>query len=68
MYRLSEMSNLWVAHNAKADITILICSDSQDRAQQMADVYREDLVLPGEFEVSPLTDATQCFDCNYVLA
>ena len=65
--KVTALNNLWVGYNEKENFRILICADDIHEANDIANSYRLDSHMDGEFEISEFTDINTQFDCNYVL-
>ena len=66
--KANEMTNLWVGYNETEDFRILICASDEVEAQEVANSYKEDTNMNGEFLISEFTDVNQKFDCDYVVS
>lgn len=65
--KVNEMTNLWVGYNRTENFKVLIVALDEQEAQEIADGYRLDAHLDGEFEIYEFTDVNEHFDCDYVL-
>lgn len=65
-----RFTNLFVGYNAKEDFRILICAFDKLEAAELADEYRCDAGLEGNFEIfEPEKGINDIhFDCDYVIA
>lgn len=65
--KVNEMTNLWVGYNKTENFKVLIVALDKQEAQEIANGYRLDTYLDGEFEIYEFTDVNEHFDCDYVL-
>ena len=65
--KINEMTNLYVGYNESEDFSILICAFDKEEAHEIANVYRVESHMRGEFEITKFKDITTHFDCDYVL-
>ena len=70
--KINDMTNLYVGYNEKEDFRILICSfDGKKGAEEIAEEYRIDSDMEGEFEILEFADSNVhfnvSFDCDYAL-
>lgn len=63
-------TNLFIGYNREEDFRILICTDDEFIAREMAEIYRVEAGLEGKFEIEELKDEVIAmrFDCDYVIA
>lgn len=66
--KVTDMTNLWVGYNETEDFRILICALDIQEAHEIANNYRLDSHLDGDFEISEFNDINTHFDCDYVLS
>lgn len=65
-----RFTNLFIGYNKEEDFRILICAFDKVEAKALAEGYRLDSKLDGEFEINEIDggiDNVQ-FDCDYVIA
>ena len=65
--KINELTNLWVGYNKKEDFRILICACDEIEAKEIADEYRDDSNMEGDFEIKEFNDINTHFDCDYVV-
>ena len=65
--KVSELNNLWVGHNVKKNFTVLICALDEKEAYRIANDYRLDSKMEGEFDISKFDNMHIDIDCDYVL-
>ena len=65
---ICDMENLFVGSNENAHFNVLICAADTRTAEEIAEEYRTDMNLEGEFQVKEFTNATMKIDCNYILS
>ena len=65
-----RFTNLFIGYNAKEDFRILICAFDEIDAQELANEYRFDSNLDGNFEIQEIENGIDDihFDCDYVIA
>lgn len=66
--KVTDMTNLWVGYNETEDFRVLICALDIQEAHEIANSYRLDSHLDGDFEISEFNDINTHFDCDYVLS
>ncbi len=64
---ITDMTNLFVGYNETEDFRILICALDAQEAYEIANEYRFDTNMNGQFEITELTDINTKFDCDYVV-
>ena len=64
-----NFTNLFIGYNSQEKYRILICADNEDDAKELAEEYRKDASLDGNFEISEICNNidTIHFDCDYVI-
>lgn len=65
--KINELYGLWVGYNEEEKFTILICAQDTKEAQEIANNYRLDSHMKGDFEITEFNDVNTQFDCDYVL-
>lgn len=64
-----SFTNLWIGYNQKEDFRILICALDKIEAQELANGYRLNSNMKGEFEISFAENIENLhFDCDYVIS
>ena len=66
--KVTDLTNLWVGYNETEDFRILILAWDEDEALEVAENYRTDSNMEGNFVVSEFTDVNQKFDCDYAIS
>lgn len=64
---VTDMTNLFVGHNEKENFTVLICASDETEAASIAEKYRTDLEMDGEFDITEFYQTCTTFDCDYIL-
>ena len=62
-----NMQNLFIGHNNTEHFKILICASDQKEANEIAETYKIDSNMNGNFKISKFNNANTKFDCDYVL-
>ena len=65
--KANEMQNLWVGCNRTEDFKVLICAFDEIEAHEVAESYRIDTHMEGNFEITEFTNMEEKFDCDYVI-
>lgn len=65
--KVTDLENLWVARNAEANFTMLICALDEQEAIEAAEQYRCDTNMSGNFQAEEFKDEATRFDCDYVV-
>ncbi len=65
-----KFTNLFIGYNEEEDFRILICAFDKEEAYELANEYRFDSKLDGEFEIKEIEGGIDNihFDCDYVIA
>ena len=62
------VQNLWIGYNRTENFRILICADDENEAYEVAEGYRLDAKLEGEFKIfEPDAIDNVYFDCDHVI-
>ena len=64
--KITDIKGLFVGYNETEDFRVLICAEDESEAQEIANQYRCDSKLEGEFKIGEL-EGNERFDCDYVL-
>ena len=65
--KVNELTNLWVGYNKVENFRVLICALDIYEASEIADNYRIDSCMRGNFEIRVFVDVDTEFDCDYIL-
>ena len=65
--KITDIRNLYVGYNEKEDFRILIGANDENEADTLAEYYRQDTKLEGEFIISEFNDINTHFDCDYII-
>ena len=65
--KITDIKNLYVGYNEKENFRILIGSNDENEADTLAEYYRQDSNLKGEFKISEFNDINTHFDCDYII-
>lgn len=65
-----RFTNLFIGYNKKEDFRILICAFDEVEAKELADEYRCDSNLDGDFVIEDTENGIDNihFDCDYIIA
>lgn len=65
-----RFTNLFIGYNKEEDFRILICAFDKEEAQELADEYKLDSNLDGEFEIEEVENGIDNihFDCDYIIS
>lgn len=64
-----RFTNLYIGYNNEEDFRILICAFDKIEANELANEYRCDSNMQGEFEVTETEKIDDIhFDCDYVIS
>lgn len=64
-----RFTNLFVGYNKEEDFRILICAFDETEANELANEYRFDSKMRGEFVITEAEEIDNVhFDCDYVIA
>ena len=64
---ITDIRNLYVGYNEEEDFRILIGANDENEADTLAEYYRQDSKLKGEFKISEFNDINTHFDCDYII-
>lgn len=65
--KINELNNLWIGLNEEENFKVLICALDAEEAQEIAENYRLDSHMEGNFAITEFSDVNTVFDCDYVL-
>lgn len=65
--KINELNNLWIGLNEEENFKVLICALDAEEAQEIAENYRLDSYMEGNFAITEFSDVNTVFDCDYVL-
>lgn len=65
-----RFTNLFIGYNKEENFRILICAFDKEEPQELADEYRLDSNLDGEFEIEEVENGIGNihFDCDYIIS
>lgn len=63
---ISDMTNLFIAHNEREDFNLAIVANDSNEALELAKDYGEDTGLHNDWEIGDFDVATK-LDCDYII-
>lgn len=71
--KINELDCIYIGYNKTEDFRILVFGCDENEAYEVAEGYRKDMEMEGEFEIHELPKDIEDlkhinFDCDYVIA